>query len=143
MINPVYESRVNIAVGGLRKQDAFRAVSEMNLCGLTIGKCAAAFHHKINLEIIPCEVGDIGLLRDANGIAAHHQFTVALFDLAKKTAVRAVVAGKMRKVTDVRKIIDRHDAQVGVICRLVKCAEYAAANATVAVNSDLIAHSVS
>ena len=82
MINSVHECRIYIAVGGLRKQDAFCAIGEMNLCGLAIGKRAAAFHHKINVEIIPCKVCYIGLLRDANGIAAHDQLIVTLFDLA-------------------------------------------------------------
>ena len=141
VINPVNHGGVDIAVGGLGKQHALGAVIEMPLSCCAVGEGAAALHHEIDVEIVPGQGGGVSFLRHTNLVAAYQQLPIALRDLAKETPVGAVIACQMRECSDVRKIIDRHDAQVGVVRRLVKSPQNAATYTAVAVYGDPIAHS--
>ena len=98
------------------------------------GEKTGAFHHHINTEFSPGQLGRIALSEHFDAAISHHKGVAINADILSKTPMRGVILQQVGVCRRITQIIDRDDFELILLARLEHGPEHIAADPAKTIN---------
>ncbi len=120
VVDAVDDGRVDIVAAGGRDDHLLRAALQVG-AGLFLGReKAGAFHHHVDAEFAPGQLGRVAVGQHANLVAVDDHVVALNRHGAGKTAVRGIVLRQVRIGLGIAEVVDRDDLDIVLLAALVQ-----------------------
>ena len=140
IVHTVNNGGIDVCFAGSGNQHFFRTAFQMHVGFGFAGKRACTFHHQIDPQIFPRQLGRVAGGEERDFVAVDDEVGCVVGNVCVKAAVYGVELGQVRVGFEAAAGIDGHDFQLVLKIVVIDGAQHLAADASVAVDGNFDAH---
>ena len=140
MVDAVNHGGIDIAFAGSGNQHFFGAGIQMDLGFFLAAESAGTFHHQIDIQRFPRQLGRVAGGEEGDFVAVDQQIAAVFFNFGGKAAVHGVKLGQVSVGGQIAAAVDGDDFELVAQTVFVDGADNLTADAAVAVDGDFDRH---